>query len=466
MTVIGRTYRPFVDEKRCNTCSICTQQCPAYADEGFQKTDGSLRQKITQSFDAPPTLQVTPIPAASPPCQTTCPIHQDVRGYLRAVAEGRHADAIAIIRKTNPLPLICGTICPHPCETACFRGILDDPVGIRAVKRFAALYEKRNTLKPEIPVPASGKQVAVIGSGPAGIAAAYTLIQQGIRPFIFEKTSRIGGMLAWAIPEFRLPRDILAYEFEVLTSLGITFRTNQGLGTELTLDTLERDGFDAILLAVGTTRGRKVSLEGEHRFKNHLDCLSYLFSVHRGAPPEMGDSVAVIGGGNAAIDTARVLKRTGAANVTVLYRRLKGQMPADKEEVTAAERENIQFLFSSLPTRISQKGRTWTLSGYKTQSIDRNHPVEILKDRPFSIPVTGIISAIQQVPETDWAEREGIDIASNGCLRVDEAHQTARKGTFAAGDAVTGPSTVVAAMADGMAAAESILNLLKGENRP
>jgi len=146
------------------------------------------------------------------------------------VAEGRHADAIAIIRKTNPLPLICGTICPHPCETACFRGILDDPVSIRAVKRFAALYEKRNTLKPEIPVPASGKQVAVIGSGPAGIAAAYTLTQQGIRPYIFEKTSRIGGMLAWAIPEFRLPRDILAYEFEVLTSLGITFRTNQGLG--------------------------------------------------------------------------------------------------------------------------------------------------------------------------------------------------------------------------------------------
>ena len=230
MAVIGRTFRPVVDEQRCNTCSICTEQCPAYVDEGFRHAAESVRGRIFRSFGNSPPLRETPIPASPAPCQTTCPIHQDVRGYLKAVAERRFADAVVLIRETNPLPLVCGTICPHPCETACFRGILDDPVGIRALKRFAALYEKQHRLKPEIAAPDTGKRVAIIGSGPAGIAAAYTLIRHGVHPTVFEKTDRIGGMLAWAIPDFRLPRDTLAYELDVLTSLGIAFRTGQGLG--------------------------------------------------------------------------------------------------------------------------------------------------------------------------------------------------------------------------------------------
>ncbi len=464
MAVIGRTFRPLVDEKRCNTCSICTEQCPAYVDGGFQKAEESIRGKIFQTFNTAPPLQVTPIPAASPPCQATCPIHQDVRGYLKAVAEGKHADAVAIIRETNPLPLVCGTICPHPCEATCFRGILDEPVGIRAVKRFAALYEKRNGLKPQIPAPTSGKRVAIIGSGPAGIAAAYTLVWHGVSPVVFEKTDRIGGMLAWAIPEFRLPRDLLTYEIEVLASLGIEFRLNQGLGTHLDFNTLEKEGFNAILLAIGTTRGQKVSLEGGNSFKNHLDCLTYLFAVHGEEPPDLGDTVAIIGGGNAAIDTARVLKRAGAREVTVVYRRTREQMPADEDEVKAAKREGIHFRFSVLPTQVTQKSGQWYLSGFATRSAERDRPIEVLKDKPFSLPITGIISAISQLPETDWPNGETIKVNPDGTLGVQENHETLRTGVFAAGDAVTGPSTVVEAMADGMAAAEAILKFLKGKD--
>jgi len=465
MAVIGRTFRPVVDETRCNTCSICTEQCPAYVDAGFRAAEESVRGKIFRSFDTPPPLIETPIPASPPPCQVTCPIHQDVRGYLKAVAEGRHADAVALIRETNPLPLVCGTICPHPCETACFLGILDDPVGIRAVKRFAALYEKRNGLKPEISAPDSGKRVAVIGSGPAGTAAAYTLVRHGVSPVVFEKTDRIGGMLAWAIPDFRLPRDLLAYETEVLTSLGIEFRPRQGLGSEFTLDTLKNNGFDAVLLTIGTTRGRKVSLEGEDDLETHLDCLSYLFAVHRGEAPDLGDAVAVIGGGNAAIDTARVLKRTGVDTVTVLYRRPKEQMPADRDEVEAAEREGIRFRFSALPTRVTREDGRWQLAGFATKSAGRDRPVEILKNDPFSLPITGIVSAISQVPEADWTEAEGIKTNPDGTLAVDENHETPRAGVFAAGDAVTGPSTVVEAMADGTTAVQSILRFLGVEKQ-
>lgn len=465
MAVIGRTFRPVVDEKRCNTCSICTEQCPAYVDAGFRTAEESVRGKVFRSFDASPPLLATPIPASPPPCQVTCPIHQDVRGYLKAVAEGRHADAVALIRETNPLPLVCGTICPHPCETACFHGAIDDPVGIRAVKRFAALYEKQNGLKPTIAAPASGKQVAIIGSGPAGIAAAYTLVRHGVLPVVFEKTNRIGGMLSWAIPDFRLPRDLLAYEIEVLTSLGIEFRPRQGLGSEFTLDTLKNDGFDAVLLTIGTTRGRKVSLEGEEDFETHLDCLSYLFAAHRGETPNLGDAVAVIGGGNAAIDTARVLKRTGVDTVTVIYRRPKEQMPADRDEVEAAKREGIRFSFSALPTRITREDGRWQIAGFATKSAGRDRPVEILKNDPFSLPITGIVSAISQVPEADWAEAEGINTNPDGTLAVNENHETPRAGVFAAGDAVTGPSTVVEAMADGTAAVQSILRFLGVEKQ-
>ncbi len=464
MAVIGRTFRPVINEERCNTCSICTQQCPAYVDAGYRQAEESVRGRVFRSFGISPPPQITPIDPADPPCQMTCPIHQDVRGYLKAVAEGRHADAVALIRETNPLPLVCGTICPHPCEMSCLRGTVDIPVGIRAVKRFAALYEKRHGLKPDVPSLTTGKKVAIIGSGPAGIAAAYFLVRHGVQPIVFEKTSRIGGMLAWAIPAFRLPRDILTYEFELLTSLGIEFRTNQDFGSKLSLDNLKNDGFDAILLAIGTTRGDKVSLEGEEEFENHLDCLTCLFAIHRGESPNLGNAVVVIGGGNAAIDTARVLKRSGVADVTIVYRRPRDQMPADREEVAAAEKEGISFLFSALPTRLSKVGSTWRLTGFETRSVARNTPVEILRDTPFELPVTGIISAISQLPETSWAEKEKIAVHADGTLQVDDTLTTSREGVFAAGDAVTGPSTVVEAMASGQAAAESIIGFLKGGN--
>ncbi len=463
MAVIGRTFRPAIDTKRCNTCSICAQQCPAYADEGFRQADKSVRGKVFRSFDSQPPPRVTPIEAVTPPCQAGCPIGQDVRGYLKAVAEKRHADAVALIRQTNPLPLVCGTICPHPCESGCLRGAIEEPVAIRAVKRFAALFEKRNQLIPRVPDPIPGKRVAIIGAGPAGIAAAYTLARRGVTPVIFEKTPRPGGMLAWAIPDFRLPRHILDYEMEVLASLGITFRLSRALGTDFTIQTLEDEGFDAVVLAIGTTQGQKIPLDGGKAFENHLDCLAYLFTLHKGQAPDLGDAVAVVGGGNAAIDTARVLKRLGVPEVTVVYRRPRAQMPADREEVQAAEREGVRFFFSALPTRLSRGNGRWHLGGFQTRSAERGAPVEVLKNTPFDLPVTGVISAIRQVPETHWADTEDITVNPDGTLRVDDAQRTSREGVYAAGDAVTGPTTVVEAMASGAAAARAILDDILGE---
>ena len=462
MAVVGRTFRPRINQEQCNTCSVCIGQCPAYVDAGFREAAESIRGKVFASFAVSPPAQATPIEASAPPCQGACPIHQDVRGYLKAVADGRFRDAVALIRETNPLPLVCGTICPHPCERECLRGTFDDPVGIRAVKRFAALYEKREGMRPEVPPPMPGKKVAIIGSGPAGIAAAYTLVRRGVTPVIFEKTSRLGGMLAWAIPTFRLPREILDYELEVLSEIGVRFKTGQALGEHLTLSSLKEERYAAILLTVGTTKGQKVDLEGEATFPAHLDCLTTLFAVHRGEAPGLGNAVAVIGGGNAAIDTARVLKRAGIPEVSVVYRRPEDQMPADREEVQAAKGEGVRFLFSALPTRLSREGKAWCLMGFETRSRERGAPVEVVKDRPFELPVTGLVSAISQVPESAWAESEGIALHSDGTFQVDEALRTSREGIYAAGDAVTGPSTVVEAMASGTLAAQNILKSLAG----
>jgi len=464
MAVIGRNFRPVVQTERCNTCSVCTEQCPAYVDEGFRNDRESIRGKVFQTFTFPPHVMPTPIEKSPPPCQVTCPIHQDVRGYLRAVAQKRYSDAVALIRQTNPLPLVCGYICPHPCEMECFRGSIDDPVAIRAVKRFVALFEKEEKLKPAALNITSTKKVAIVGSGPAGIAAAYKLIQNGIKSIIFEKTSHIGGMLSWAIPDFRLPRDILKYEISVLKGVGIEFKTNQSLGNNLTISSLKEIGFEAIILAIGTTQGKKVELEGAKDFKAHLDCLKMLSLVSQGAKTELGKAVAVIGGGNAAIDTARVLKRSGVDQVTVVYRRPEGQMPADNEEVMEAKSEGILFRFSSLPTALSKDNGHWNLSGFETESRDRHLPVEVLKDKPFSLPITGIISAISQIPETPWAQTEGIALNPDGTLQADDA-KTSVTGVYGAGDAITGPSTVVEAMASGYAAAEAVLRFLHGDKQ-
>lgn len=465
MAVIGRNFRPVVQHERCNICSVCTGQCPAYVDEGFRYDMTSIRGKVLQRFASPPPLMLTPIEETLPPCQATCPIHQDVRGYLKAVAQRRYDDAVALIRQTNPLPLVCGYICPHPCETECFRGAIDDPVAIRAVKRFAALYEKEEGLKPAIPNITSPKVVAIVGSGPAGIAAAYKLIQNGIKSVIFEKTSQIGGMLSWAIPDFRLPRDILEYEISVLKGFGIECKTHQSLGDNLTISSLKEEGFDAIILTIGATNGKKVALETPRDFKAHLDCLETLSIIHRGEWPGLGNTVAVIGGGNAAIDTARVLKRLGTDKITVIYRRTSDEMPADGKEVKEAVTEGIQFRYSSLPTALVKDGGRWFLTGFETRSAGRHIPVEVLRERPFSIPVTGVVSAISQLPETSWARDEGIALAPDGTLYVDEDMKTSVEGVYAAGDGVTGPSTVVEAMASGYAAAETVLKFLLGDKQ-
>jgi len=459
MAVTGRTFRPVVSPERCNVCTVCIGLGPAYVEKGFRNDDTSVRGKVFQGMGDPPPTAPTPLIETAPPCQATCPIGQDVRGYLKAVAEGRFDAAVGIVRETNPLPLVCGTICSHPCESACFRSGIDTPLAIRNVKRFAALYEKSR-----MPVPPPSKilhngHVAIIGSGPAGLAAAYTLLKNGVRPIVYEKEGEIGGMLAWAIPAFRLPRSDLTYEIDYLAGMGVTFVTGKTFGKFLTISGLEADGAHAVLLAIGAAQGKKLLLDGSDAFGPLLDCLDYLRQVHTGTPPELGERVAVIGGGNAAIDTARTLRRAGVPKVTVLYRRSKDQMPADPEEVAAAEKEGVSFLFKVLPTMVVKGANGWRLEGFETRSDSRAHPVAVLKEKPVVIPVTGIVTAVGQQPDVSgFAETEGIRCNAGGLISTDETMQTSRQGVFAAGDGVTGPSTVVEAMAGGIAAARAILS--------
>ncbi len=465
MAVIGRTLRPVLSPERCNTCTVCVGLGPAYIEKGFRDDETSVRGKVFQGMGDPPSPLPTPLTETAPPCQATCPIGQDVRGYLKAVAEGRFDAAVDIVRETNPLPLVCGTICPHPCESACYRSEIDAPLAIRNVKRFAALYEKAG-----MPAPAPSKilhtgHVAIIGSGPAGLAAAYTLVKNGVQPIVYEKEEEIGGMLAWAIPSFRLSRSDVTYEINYLAAMGVTFITGKALGEALTLSGLEADGARAVLLAIGTTQGRKLPLDGSDAFEPLLDCLDYLRQVHAGTPPDLGSRVAVIGGGNAAIDTARTLRHAGVPEVTVLYRRPKEQMPADSEEVAAAEEEGVSFLFRVLPTAIVKGADGWQLEGFETRSESRARPVTVLKERPVVISVTGIVTAVGQQPDVSgFTESEGIACNAGGLISVDDAMQTSRHGVFAAGDGVSGPSTVVEAMAGGISAARAILSKrFKGE---
>jgi len=465
VAVTGRVFRPVLYPERCNACTICIGQGPAYVEKGFRGDETSIRGKIFQGMAGQISSLLTPLTETEPPCQAACPIGQDVRGYLKAVAERRFNAAVGIVRETNPLPLVCGTICSRPCESACFRSSVDNPLAIRSVKRFAALYEKARMPAPSPSEILHEGYVAIVGSGPAGLAAAYILLKNGVRPVVYEKEEEIGGMLAWAIPDFRLSRSDLVYEVNYLERMGVTFVTGKAFGKSLTISSLEEDGARAVLLTIGATRGRKLPLDGSDAFEPILDCLDYLRQVSAGFSPDLGGQVVVIGGGNAAVDTARTLRRSGVSEVTVLYRRPKEQMPADREEVAAAKREGVSFLFAVLPSVVVKGANGWQLEGFETRSEGRAYPVAVLKERPVVLPITGIVSAVGQRPDASgFSEAEDVRCDAGGRIVVDDIMQTSRYGVFAAGDGVTGPSTVVEAMASGISAARIILSKrFKGE---
>lgn len=419
-----------------------------------------------------PAGQCKPLVRAK--CVNTCPAGVDTPAYLALAAQGRYAEGLAIHRERNPFPLICGRACPAFCETKCRRGDIDEPVAIRLVKRFIA--DQAHTLPWSAPAlgtseerqTAATRRVGVIGAGPAGLTAALRLAQHGYQVTVFDRFSVPGGMMSWAIPEYRLPRKALLSDIETILKSGVELRCNQTLGRDFTLnDLLDRMGFNAVVLAIGAHKSRSLGIPGEEN-SGVLNGIDFLREVsadswrrHDGSarpqnlPDLKGKRVGVVGGGDVAIDAARTVLRLGAREVHVMYRRTGDDMPAAHlpEEIEGALHEGVHLHTMVNPVEVLGSGHVTgvRLQRQRLAEFDdsaRRKPVPDGND-VYTINLDFLISAIGQTPDLSWAGRDELAATRSQTLVVNEAFATNRPGVFAAGDAVSGPATIVQAVAHG-----------------
>lgn len=401
------------------------------------------------------------------PCVNTCPAGIDIQSYLAQVAMGNFREALQIIKDNNPFASACGRVCPHPCEAACRRELVDSAVGINHVKRFVAdLDLASDDPWSPIPAPNSGKTIAVIGSGPAGLSAAYYSALQGHAVTVFERLPQPGGMLRYGIPEYRLPKAQLDREIDQIRRVGVDIRCNQALGTNLRLEELKQQ-YDAVFLGIGSWRATALQIEGESLPGVWLG-IRYLEEITRGREIDLGSEVIVVGGGNTAIDCARTalreLKSRGVdGSVKLVYRRTRDEMPAEKIEIHDALEEGIEMLFLSAPLAIRQdaSGRKELLVQKmelgEADRSGRRRPVPI-EGSEYAMPVDTLISAVGQSTDTGFLYNDmPLGLNRWGDIEIDgRSFETSEPGIFAGGDCVTGPATVVQAVGAGHRAAEAI----------
>ena len=406
------------------------------------------------------------------PCENTCPVHCDAVGYTALISAKRYDEALSLIRLTNPLAGICGRVCNHPCEKMCKRGEIDEPIAISSLKRFAADWERRQgkIAPPTFLERIKEDRVAIVGAGPAGLNAAHHLGRRGYQVTIFEALPVPGGMLAVGIPDFRLPPEILVSDIRFICQHNVEILTNKALGKDFVIGDLFRQGYKAVFLALGAHGNPRLNIPGEDA-KGVLPGVDFLRRVNLGENVEVGEKVAVIGGGDVAIDAARMALRLGAREVSIVYRRTKEEMPANVEEVEEAEDEKIKILYLLAPTRIlTDNGRVKGMECIRMELGDydesgRRRPIPV-KGSEFTMEVDTIIPEVGYKPELAcFKEEEGFKITKAGTLAADAISlATHIPGVFAGGDVVTGPSTIVQAMAHGYQAAVSIDRYLKGQD--
>jgi len=405
------------------------------------------------------------------PCQAACPAKVDVQGYIALTGEGRFSEAFQLIKEKLPLPSVLSRVCPAPCEKECLRQRFDEAVSINALKRFLCDWARKNFQPPasSFKPPISGPRIAVIGSGPAGLTCAHDLARMGYEVTIFESQGIAGGMLSLGIPEYRLPKEIVQEEVEEIKRLGIKIKLNTSIGKDLTLNDLKEAGYKAIFIATGAHRERKLRIPGEN-LEGVSSGLSFLRDLNSGKRVKVGKRVAVIGGGNTAVDAARCSIRLGAKEVYLIYRRTKEEMPAISEEVDEAEKEGVKIMYLTSPVKI--KGRNGKVKELECVPLVLGERDESGRRRPLSIPATSfslevdtVIVAIGQVPDLSiLGEDEGFKVNEDGTLAVHSTtYATGVQGVFAAGDVISGPSTVIEAIAGAKRAALSIDRYLKGK---
>ncbi len=456
-----------VDKDKCVACGQCVENCQTNAVRLGQKhclTDSHISDAYASDKEIPwdkksynidyRTTRTDTMPSGTAPCKAECPAHVPVQGYIKLAAQGRYTEALELIKKENPFPAVCGRICNKACEDACTRGSVDAPIAIDDIKKFIAGkdLEAEHRFVPKM-VNQTGKpyeeKIAVIGSGPAGLTCAYYLALKGYPVTVFEKEKELGGMLTLGIPSFRLEKDVIRAEIDILRDLGVQFKTGVTVGTDITLDALRAEGFKAFYLAVGASRGAKLRCPGEE-LPGVMTGIDFLRAVNLGEAPAIGTSVAVIGGGNVAIDVARAAVRLGA-EVTVVYRRDRDSMPAADDEIAEAAEEGVSFRFLASPAEILGDGKAETL---------RIELMELRGGKPAgtgvyeTMNVSAVISAVGQEIELNGIS---VDTGAKGTVTVSlPSFQTSEADVFAGGDVVTGPKFAIDAIAAGKEGAISI----------
>ncbi|MBT8340107.1 MAG: FAD-dependent oxidoreductase [Desulfatitalea sp.] len=459
---MGPDGYPVVDEAKCVGCGACEKVCPKSI-----LTVRTMSQRLLHFNESDDALA---------PCQQTCPAEINIPQYIDCIRKGDYAGAVNTIRERNPLLLSCGRVCPHPCEAYCRRGIEDDPVSINQLKRFVADWEMNSGQRLPIPcAPDTGKKVAVIGGGPAGVSCAYFLRRLGHAVSIFEAMPKLGGITRYGIPEYRLPDKVLDWEIQGILDLGIEAHTNRILGRDFTIQALREEGYDAIFLGIGAWKDYSIGVPGED-LNGCWKGIEFLSKV-AGAPDKkvpVGKCAAVVGGGNSAIDCVRTLLRLGCKEVYIVYRRTRKEMPANEVEIVAAEHEGVKFQFLAAPKRAVDDGNG-NVAGLEYLKMELGEPDASGRRRPVPVegsetilPIDMLISAIGQQPEIGFLEKEtekdNLAITRWNTFDNDpELLQTSLPYIFTGGDAATGPALVVDAIGGGRRAARSIHQYLNGE---